>query len=149
MIKSPALDWAGDFFEEVITLNKLIECFRDMINTNDKALADELIAPDAEFQSLTSPEKLYGGSGYLSVVDFMRKSFSDIHWEIEDTASEGNKIAVSWICSGTHDGDFMGIPASGKRFSFRAMNFYYFNDDGKIIKDIAAQGLAGLLDAIR
>lgn len=142
----------GRFFslhEEVKTLREIIERFKIMINTNDKKLAEELIAPDAEFQSLTSPEKLYGGSGYLSVVDFMRKSFSDIHWDIEDTASEGNKIAVSWICSGTHDGDFMGLPASGKKFSFRAMNFYYFNDDGKIIKDVAAQGIAGLLDAIR
>lgn len=130
-------------------LNEIIERFRDMINTNDKALAEKLIAPDAEFQSLTSPETLYGGSGYLSVVDFMRKSFSDIHWEIEDTASEGNKIAVSWICSGTHDGNFMGIPASGKKFSFRVMNFYYFNEDGKIIKDVAAEGIAGLLKAIK
>ncbi|MBQ4430666.1 MAG: ester cyclase [Synergistaceae bacterium] len=130
-------------------MNAIIERFKVMINTNDKALAEELIAPDAEFQSLTSPETLYGGEGYLSVVDFMRRSFSDIHWEIEDTAQEGNKIAVSWICSGTHDGDFMGIPASGKKFSFRAMNFYYFNEHGKIIKDVAAQGIAGLLDAIR
>lgn len=130
-------------------MNEIIERFRDMINTNDKALAEKLIAPDAEFQSLTSPETLYGGSGYLSVVDFMRKSFSDIHWEIEDTASEGNKIAVSWICSGTHDGNFMGIPASGKKFSFRVMNFYYFNEDGKIIKDVAAEGIAGLLKAIK
>ncbi|MBR0257777.1 MAG: ester cyclase [Synergistaceae bacterium] len=130
-------------------MNAIIERFKVMINTNDKALAEELIAPDAEFQSLTSPETLYGGEGYLSVVDFMRRSFSDIHWEIEDTAQEGNKIAVSWICSGTHDGDFMGMPASGKKFSFRVMNFYYFNEHGKIIKDVAAQGIAGLLDAIR
>ncbi|MBQ3454924.1 MAG: ester cyclase [Synergistaceae bacterium] len=130
-------------------MNAIIERFKVMINTNDKALAEELIAPDAEFQSLTSPETLYGGEGYLSVVDFMRRSFSDIHWEIEDTAQEGNKIAVSWICSGTHDGDFMGMPASGKKFSFRTMNFYYFNEHGKIIKDVAAQGIAGLLDAIR
>ncbi|MBR4195464.1 MAG: ester cyclase [Synergistaceae bacterium] len=130
-------------------MREIIERFRIMINTNDKKLAEELIAPGAEFQSLTSPEKLYGGSGYLSVVDFMRKSFSDIHWEIEDTVSEGNKIAVSWICSGTHDGNFMGIPASGKKFSFRTMNFYYLSEHGKIIKDVAAQGIAGLLDAIR
>ena len=58
--------------------------FKDCINTNDAALAEELIADDAEFASLISPEKLHGGKGYLSVVDFMRKSFSDIHWEIID-----------------------------------------------------------------
>ena len=125
---------------------KSIERFKDCINTNDKALAEELIAVDAEFVSLISPQKLYGGRGYLSVVDFMRKSFSDIHWEIVDMAAEGDKVAVSWICSGTHDGEFMGMAATGRKFSFSCMNFYYFNDDGKIINDVAAKGLLGLLE---
>lgn len=127
---------------------KNIERFKICINTNDKKLAEELIDSKAEFASLISDEKLFGGAGYLSVVEFMRKSFSDIHWKIVDTAVEENKIAVSWICSGTHDGEFMNFPASGKKFSFSCMNFYYFNDEGKIIKDVAAQGMAGLLQSL-
>ena len=125
-----------------------IERFRECINTNDKALAEELIDSHAEFASLTSSDTLYGGSGYLSVVEFMRRSFSDIHWEIQDMAAEDDKVAVSWICSGTHDGEFMGKAPTGKRFSFSCMNFYYFNDEGKIIKDAAAQGLAGLFGSL-
>ena len=127
---------------------KNIERFKVCINTNDKKLAEELIDSKAEFASLISDEKLFGGAGYLSVVDFMRKSFSDIHWEIVDTVVEENKVAVSWICSGTHDGDFMNFPASGKKFSFRCMNFYYFNDEGKIINDVAAQGMMGLFQSL-
>ena len=122
--------------------------FMTCINTNDKILADELIDSSAEFASLISDEKLYGGAGYLSVVDFMRKSFSDIHWEIVDMVAEDDKVAVSWTCSGTHDGNFMGLAPTGKKFSLRAMNFYYFNDDGKIINDVAAQGLLGLFTAL-
>ena len=125
-----------------------IERFRDCINTNDRTLAEELIDSKAEFASLVSKDKLYGGSGYLSVVDFMRKSFSDIHWEIVDMAAEEDKVAVSWICSGTHDGDFMGLPATGKKFEFSCMNFYYFNEEGKIINDVAAKGLIGLLETL-
>ena len=122
--------------------------FKDCINTNDIALAEELIDPKAEFASLISPEKLYGGAGYLSVVEFMRRSFSDIHWEIVDMAAEDDKVAVSWICSGTHDGAFMGLAPTGKKFSFTCMNFYYFNDEGKIINDVAAKGLIGLFEAL-
>lgn len=127
---------------------KNIERFKDCINTNDKKLAEELIDSKAEFASLISEEKLFGGSGYLSVVEFMRKSFSDIRWDIVDIAAEENKVAVSWICSGTHDGEFMNFPASGKKFSFSCMNFYYFNDEGKITKDVAAQGMMGLLQSL-
>lgn len=127
---------------------KNIERFRDCINACDKKLAEELIDAKAEFASLTSAEKLYGGAGYLSVVEFMRKSFSDIHWEIVDVAAEDDKVAVSWNCTGTHDGIFMNFPATGKKFSFSCMNFYYFNADGKIIKDVAAQGMMGLLQSL-
>ena len=125
-----------------------IEKFKNCINTNDKQLAEELIDSKTEFASLISEEKLYGGAGYLSVVDFMRKSFSDIHWEIIDIAAEEDKVAVNWQCTGTHDGNFMNFPASGKKFSFNCMNFYYFNEEGKIIKDVAAQGLIGLLQSL-
>ena len=107
-----------------------------------------MIDSKAEFASLISDEKLYGGAGYLYVVEFMRKSFSDIHWEIVDMVAEDDKVAVSWICSGTHDGTFMNFPASGKKFSFSCMNFYYFNDEGKIVKDVAAQGMLGLLQSL-
>ena len=125
-----------------------IQRFKECINTSNKQLAEEIIDPKAEFISLTSTEKLYGGSCYLSVVDFLRKSFSDIHWKIVDMAAEDDKIAVSWICSGTHDGNFMSLPATGKKFSFTCMNFYYFNDEGKIIKDVAAEGLLGLFNSL-
>ena len=108
--------------------------FQECINTNNRALAEELIAPEAEFTTPVSEKPLYGGTGYLSVVELMRKSFS--------------KVAVHWTCSGTHDGDFMGLAPTGKKFSFSVMNFYYFNANGKIVNDVAAQGLFGLMTAL-
>ena len=122
--------------------------FQKCINTNDRALAEELIAAEAEFTTPVSDKPLYGGAGYLSVVELMRKSFSDIRWDIVDMAAEDDKVAVHWTCSGTHDGDFMGLAPTGKKFSFSVMNFYYFNANGKIINDVAAQGLFGLLTAL-
>lgn len=126
------------------TMQRFMTC----INTNDKILAEELIDATAEFTTPVSDKPLYGGAGYLSVVDFMRQSFSDIRWEIVDMAADDDKVAVSWICSGTHDGNFMGLAPTGKKFSFSVMNFYYFNDDGKIVNDVAAEVLFGLLNAL-
>lgn len=128
--------------------NERIRRFQIAINTNDLALAEELIDEKAAFTTPVSPEKLYGAKGYLSVVDLMRKSFSDIRWDINETVADEHKVAVHWTCSGTHDGEFMGLPATGKKFAFGVMNFYYFNDDGKITNDIAAEGLIGLFRAL-
>ena len=119
--------------------------FMECINTNDKILAEELIAADAKFTTPVSDKPLYGGTGYLSVVELLRKSFSDIRWDIADMAVEEGKVAVSWICSGTHNGEFMGLAPTHKKVSFSVMNFYYFNAEGKIISDVAAQGMFGLL----
>ncbi len=119
--------------------------FEKMINTADVELSKELIDDKAAFYTPVSPEPLYGGEGYLSVVFFMRKSFSDVQWKLEEMVSEGDKVAVRWTCSGTHDGEFMGLKPTGKHFSATVMNFYYFNEQGKIVNDIAAEGMIGIL----
>ena len=71
--------------EEEIALK--MKQFETMINTADKSLADELIASDASFYTPASPEPVFGGDGYLSVVYFMRKGFSDVQWKLEEIQS--------------------------------------------------------------
>ena len=125
-------------------IRELIAQFETMINTADEKLAAELISEEAVFYTPTSPEPLKGSKGYLSIVYMMRSSFSDIQWHMEDCAIDDDKIAVSWICTGTSDGDFMGHPATGKPFKVRCMNFYYFKDD-KFINDVGNPDLLGIL----
>lgn len=122
--------------------------FETMINTADSKLAKELVADDAPFFTPASPMPLYGGEGYLSVVHWMRKGFSDVRWKLEEMVAEGNIVAVHWTLTGTNDGEFMGMPATGKHISTSVMNFYYFNDEGKITNDIAAEGMIGILRGI-
>ena len=126
----------------------IMKKFEIMINTADSKLAKELIADDASFYTPASPEALYGGEGYLSVVHWMRKGFSDVQWHIKDIVANENKAAVYWDLTGTHDGEFLGIKASGKKISVSIMNFYYINSDGKVTNDIAAEGMIGILRGI-
>ncbi len=127
---------------------QLMQKFETMINTADEKLAEELVASDAPFFTPASPEPLYGGKGYLSVVHWMRSGFSDVKWKIKDIIAGDDKVAVKWELTGTHDGEFMGIKPSGKKISVCVMNFYYFNKDGKVINDIAAEGMIGILRGI-
>lgn len=129
-------------------LKDKMKLFETMINTADDALAEELIAADASFYTPASPEPLYGGIGYLSVVHWMRQGFSDVQWNIKDIVGEDNKVAVMWNLTGTHDGDFMGQKATGNKLNTTVMNIYYFNDDGKIVNDIAAEGIFGVFKAL-
>ena len=134
---------------DLIARNKeLMKKFETMINTADKKLAQELVASDAPFYTPASPTPLYGGEGYLSVVHWMRKGFSDVQWHIIDMIADEDKVAVHWDLTGTHDGEFMGIKPTNKKISVCVMNFYYFNKEGKVTNDVAAEGMIGILRGI-
>ena len=133
----------------LIERNKnLIKKFETMINTADEKLAEELVDSNAPFYTPASPDPLYGGKGYLSVVHFMRKGFSDVQWHITDMVADEDKVAVKWDLTATHDGEFMGIKPTNKKISVCVMNFYYFNKEGKVTNDIAAEGMIGILKGI-
>lgn len=124
---------------------KLMKQFETMINTADESLAAKLIDNNAPFYTPASSKPLYGGSGYLSVVHWMRQGFSDVQWHIADLVADNDKVAVKWNLTGTHDGEFLGVKPTGKKISVCVMNFYYFNKDGKVTNDVAAEGMIGIL----
>lgn len=134
---------------DLVKRNKeLMKKFELMINTADEKLAAELVADDAPFYTPASPEPLYGGRGYLSVVHWMRQGFPDVQWKLQDMVAGDDKVAVYWLLTGTHDGEFLGIRPTGNKISVSVMNFYYFNAQGKITNDIAAEGMIGILRGI-
>ena len=130
------------------TIEKNKERMKVMINTNDIALAQELVSDEASFYTPASPVPLYGGKGYLSVVDWMRTGFSDVQWKLEEMVVSEDKAAVRWTLTGTHDGEFLGIHPTGNKISVCVMNFYYFDENGKIVNDVAAEGMIGILRGI-
>lgn len=124
--------------------------FEQCINTNDLELGRRLIARSARFFTPVSPEPLSGPDGYLSVVTRMRASFPDIQWKLLNMVADETTVAVHWLCSGTFTGNeaFAGMKPNGRKFSTTVMNFYSFNEEGKIIHDAAATGIAGILQGI-
>ena len=82
----------------LIERNKeLMKKFEIMINTADENLAEELVASDAPFYTPASPEPLYGGKGYLSIVNWMRSGFSDVQWHITDMVADVDKVAIVYL----------------------------------------------------
>jgi steroid delta-isomerase-like uncharacterized protein len=61
----------------------------------------------------------------------IRSAFSDLKHPIADIVGEGDRVAVRLSLEGTHTGDFMGVPASGKHFSVEGTAFLHIVD-GKV-----------------
>jgi steroid delta-isomerase-like uncharacterized protein len=70
------------------------------------------------------------GTGRDGVID--RFSMIDTglapRFTVEDVVAEGDRVAVRWTNTGTHVGEFAGMPATGKPFTISGMDFYRVAD---------------------
>lgn len=74
-----------------------------------------------------------GLEGLKDLLRMLRSSFPDMRWTVEEQMEDGDKVMTRFIWTGTHNGDFMGVPASGKKVSVWGMVIDRF--EGEKIKD--------------
>jgi steroid delta-isomerase-like uncharacterized protein len=85
----------------------------EVINQGRLEVANEIVALDfVELDPL--PGQRQGREGLKEVIAMMRSGFPDIQWVTEETIEEGEKVVSRFTWTGTHRGDFLGIPATGK-----------------------------------
>ena len=131
-----------------IESNKLLmRKFAEFINSASNQLAEELISPEAIFFVPGRPEPMRGPAGYLAIIGMMRAGFPDIQWSLDEVIAEGDKVAARFTMRGLHQGEFFGVPPSGKRIEVKAMNFYRIAD-GKFVEEHGQPDLLGLLQQI-
>lgn len=71
-------------------------------------------------------------SGFKDRLLASRTPFPDLKFEIGETVSAGDRVALSWTMRGTQLGPMGGRPPSGRSFAVQGMTIYYFAD-GRII----------------
>ena len=55
-----------------------------------------------------------GLAGLKDVLRGMQTAFPDMHWKIEEQIAEGDKVLTRFDWTGTHQGTFLGVPATGR-----------------------------------
>ena len=90
------------------------------LNQGDLAVVDEIFAPNYVRHVIGMPD-IVGPEAEKQFTSSLRAAFPDIHFTIEDCCVDGNKLFVRWRAEGTHEGEYMGIPATGKRVSVAGM----------------------------
>ena len=71
----------------------------------------------------------------------------EIHPKTEDFVAEGEKVLVRLRVKGTHDGELMGVPATGKAIDIGVLDLFQFRD-GVLIEHWALLDNLGLLRQI-
>ena len=60
-------------------------------------------------------------------------AFPDVYVQVQDLVAEGNKVVTYWAATGTHKGELMGIPATGRSVTVGGMAIDRF-EDGKSVE---------------
>jgi steroid delta-isomerase-like uncharacterized protein len=71
-------------------------------------------------------------------------AFPDLRFTIEDTIVEGEKLVACWTISGTHQGEYVGIPATGRKISLEGITIHHIRN-GKILDSYARWDVLGLM----
>ena len=122
----------------------------EIINGRDLDVAlREMVVEDFVEQN-PLPGQGPGRAGLADVLAGMFAGFPDLHWTLHDTLVEGDRVMTLSTWTGTHDGEFMGIPATGRSVSVESWTIDRYRDgqltESRIIMDVA--GMLGQLGII-
>jgi steroid delta-isomerase-like uncharacterized protein len=87
--------------------------FLRMFELGDSSMADEIVA--ADYYNHDAPDPSIGLEGIKAAVTMFKNAFPDAQVKIAFQLTEGDKVVSRYTWSGTHQGEYYGIPATGKR----------------------------------
>lgn len=111
--------------------NTLRHFLDEVWSSGDLAACDRYIAPRYTiFHDPGDPweKREVDLAGYKERVALSRAPFPDQCFTVQEMIGEGEKVAVSWLWSATHQGDLPGFPASGKRITMSGITIYSFEN---------------------
>lgn len=107
--------------------------YAEVMNAHHVDAADALITPDRpDHDPNLPPEFTQDREGFKRLFRMFIAAFPDLTFENELMVAEGALVASHNMMRGTHRGDFMGVPATGKSFAVYASDVCRFTDDGLI-----------------
>ncbi len=122
---------------------KAQEKFGEAINTGNLALIKEVVAPNVRDHD-PAPDQGSGPQGFIEFFTMMRTAFPDLSVEVEHMVTDEDNVSFAYTVSGTHQGDFMGVAPTHKRFSVRGMQISRF-ENGKLVERWGSSDELGIL----
>jgi steroid delta-isomerase-like uncharacterized protein len=116
----------------------------EAVNRGDEAALDDLVTADV-LDHNPIPGQVPGVAGFKQWLRYVRTAFPDVHVTVEDTLSQGDRVAGRVTWRGTHHGPLAGVAGSGKPVQFTAIHIVRFVNG----KTAEWWGVADLLGALQ
>jgi steroid delta-isomerase-like uncharacterized protein len=129
--------------ENKAAARKVFEAF----STGDVDSLDDVVAADAVDHDTQNPRASEGLEGLKKQIAMYREAFPDLRITVEDQIAEGDMVVTRWTGTGTHQGDGLGVPASGKSTTVTGIGIDRF-EGGMIVEVWGNWDTLGLLQQI-
>jgi steroid delta-isomerase-like uncharacterized protein len=110
--------------------------------------AQELVGPSFTIDRSAVPETISGPEGLHRQMDMLKEAFPDLEFTIADVFGDGDKVAVRFVVPGTHKNSFAGIPATGRRVTWKGIAIYRVADS-RVQEAWACWDDVGLLQSLK
>ena len=124
----------------------IVRRYQEIYNSNDLDRLTEVVSEDVLTPNIM-PGIPQGLEGAKVAHRLMLAGFPDYQTVIEDMLAEGEKVAARIRMTGTHTGEFMGIPATGKRVKFTGIYIARIAN-GKIVEHWGEEDSVSLLQQL-
>ena len=94
----------------------------EVINQGNISMIDEFLIPDFVEHEELPPGIPPGREAPKVLFTMLRSAFPDLKATIEHLIAEGDEVVLHMTWTGTHEGELMGIPPTGKRISINVID---------------------------
>jgi steroid delta-isomerase-like uncharacterized protein len=121
-------------------------CFQAGTDGNLDAL-DAVVDPDYVLHDPSAPDEVRGVDGLKALVETYRSGCPDLRVTVEHQFTEGDYVATRFTARGTHGGEIVGVPATGRDVMIQGITISRCRD-GKIVEEWEVSDVLGLMQQI-
>jgi predicted ester cyclase len=120
----------------------LIRSGFEAMSSKDTSVFERIIAPSYINHDMPAPAP--GPEGFKQVVGAFFTAFPDMRVTIDDQLAERNLVANRGTFTGTHEAEFMGIPATGKQVMVKFIDIWRV-ENGQAVENWVQLDMMGLM----
>lgn len=121
--------------------------YEEVWNKRRLELVDEIISPSHALHDPNLTGSAVGPEAYKRQISRFITGIPDLRFTLEDIVGEREKLAVAWTISGSHKGEFMGIPATDKKVAIDGITIHHLVNE-KIMDSYVSWDVWGLMQQL-
>lgn len=125
---------------------KVRRLYEEAFGQGKKEVIDEVLHTDFVcYDPNSEAGEVRGAETIKGEIDYFHNAFPDFYWRIEDQVAEGDKVTTRYTMGGTHQGEFLGVAATGRRGEVSGINIDRFDESGKMVEEWASYDALGIM----